>query len=288
MQFTKVQGCENDFILLDFISSLTPPTVPPKEAQIWCHRIRGIGADGILLITKNPSSQRAIMHVVNSDGSSSEMCGNGLRCVALYLKRRGWFGDDLEGKIETGGGLMSVSFSSLYPYMVTVKMPLPTSKKSFNLPSEMEGAHLNHPKINDDPPSDHALNHPSLLNLLSLGNPHAVTFNREAYSKRQRLAPIWSTAFEEGVNLSFAQLISPTEITLHVHERGCGWTRGCGTGACATAYTAVQHALSPLNVPILIHLPGGELTVEVSERDLKMSGEAAEVFTGTLSSKLLR
>ena len=110
MKFTKVEGCGNDFILVDQREHLNSRDLTVSEIQILCHRYYGVGADGILIITIDPKLKTPCMTIFNADASRAEMCGNGLRCVALYLKRRGYFAD-LRTWIKTDAGMIEVDFS---------------------------------------------------------------------------------------------------------------------------------------------------------------------------------
>ena len=116
----------------------------------------------------------------------------------------------------------------------------------------------------------------------SLGNPHLVTYDMGHFESRSRLGPIWESAPRDGVNVSFAEVVNQEAIKLHVYERGCGWTYGCGTGACAAVYHGYLNNLFNDGVTIDVELPGGHLKIEISARGLVMWGDAREVYRGEL------
>lgn len=299
MQFTKAHGCGNDFIIIGLINSseadhegdqaLSDVTLSDAELSAWsaratelCDRHRGVGADGLLLVTEGAlaSGERAPeMIVINADGSRSEMCGNGLRCVALWLLRRGYLSEK-GGQVITGAGALTVRFASP-PYELTAKGAWVGLTLGEPTALNLRGLTKTSPKTREQ--------HICELTTLSLGNPHAVCFDQEAFEHRAQLAGAWSAEFEGGVNLSFAQQRGERALELHVHERGCGWTLACGTGASATAIAAVERGLMPAGAPLEITLPGGALEVTYHKRSaskgdgwVELWGPAVEVFEGQI------
>ena len=266
MKFTKVQGNGNDFILIDLLESKTSFLPSPAWLVHLCDRHYGIGADGVLVIESSPD-QIPTMTIWNRDGSRPEMCGNGLRCVALYLYRRHII-THVHNVILTDAGPYMLFFPSEsnlpQPDVVRVAMGTPTHLHQSSLP------HTTSTKKRES------------LHCLSWGNPHGVTFNEEHFQNRESYSRLWPSHFEKGINLSFAHLINPTLIELHVFERGCGWTLACGTGACATAYMAVKLGLSPENIPLIIELPGGPLEIQVTQDQVCMTGGGEEVYYGEI------
>lgn len=123
---------------------------------------------------------------------------------------------------------------------------------------------------------------------MSWGNPHAVSFDPYIFKHRHTYSKLWQSEFPEGINLSFAQIQNPTEITLHVYERGCGWTLACGTGACATVIAAWKEGHIKVEDGVQVHLPGGTLTMMIDEvNGVSMIGNGNEVFTGELDLNLI-
>ncbi|MCB9545041.1 MAG: diaminopimelate epimerase [Myxococcales bacterium] len=255
MRFTKYQGLGNDFIVLD--APLPEPTA--EEARALCDRHRGVGADGVLLVEPGERAPWR-MRVRNADGSPSEMCGNGLRCVARHLARHHGFS---AGPIETGAGPLQVEVNGAH---IRVAMGAARSLGHLRLDAaglEVEGHHVR------------------------LGNPHFVLFGRWSDALFRQLGPALSThpAFPEGVNVSFASLAGPNHIELRVWERGAGPTLACGTGACATVAAAWwEHRCDPSAVRV--DLPGGRLTIEGAAGALVMQGPAERVFEGEWDAAL--
>jgi diaminopimelate epimerase len=259
MQFTKAHGCGNDFIIVD---ALENPTLTlqalTERAVALCDRRFGVGADGALWVSERDGLPE--MTVINSDGSLSEMCGNGLRCVAHHLLLKGAQGV-FEGEVLTGAGALKVSARL-------------TGEGGRSAESAIW---MGHPR---------ELRHLALseaqepLTALSMGNPHAVSFEAADFARRHTLAERWSAEVPGGVNLSFA-LITGDEISLEVHERGCGWTLACGTGACATVVAATERGLIAPGHPARVRLPGGSLSVLYTPgAGVWMTGPSEVIYRG--------
>lgn len=260
MQFTKAHGCGNDFIVVDARENpaLRLPELVARAPRL-CERRFGVGADGVLWVSEREG--RAEMTVINADGSLSEMCGNGLRCVAHHLLLRGRLGE--EGEVLTGAGALTVRAALTSDdgraARVTVWMGHPRAL----------GARL-------------FAGAAAPLTTLSMGNPHAVSLDEGDYARRLALAEGWAREVEGGVNLSFAR-VRGEGLELHVHERGCGWTLACGTGACAAVVAATARGLLPPGRPTRVSLPGGALEVRYEpEAGVWMTGPAEISFHGSV------
>lgn len=272
LDFIKVEGLGNDFILTENGAGITP-----AHANTLCDRRRGIGADGVLIVTLEGSN--AHMRVMNADGSEPEMCGNGIRCVALHLLRKRQL-DALDIVIETASGphrCLARIGSSRHEAEVEVHMRVPQLS-----PGEI-------PVDAAQPLIDHAIDvQGQLLHLtaVSMGNPHAVTFDALSDATRQAIGPLLQRhpLFPNGANISFATMKDPQTIELNVLERGAGWTLACGTGACATAVAAVETGRATRNTELGIDLPGGRLhiTVGSATEPVRMRGPARMVFEGSI------
>jgi diaminopimelate epimerase len=273
LSFSKYEGLGNDFMIVDVAAGM--PSIGPAQAARLCDRHLGVGGDGVLLIA-NSGSSRFSMKVINADGSIPEMCGNGIRCVALHLARTGR-AQGMRFEIDTDSGphacrVLSTDESGV----VEVAMRPP----SLN-PSEV-------PVLADAPVVDAPLAAGSRIlrvTAVSMGNPHAVTFD-DVGEQRLTLAPAvqYHARFPHGVNVGFARALDAQRIDLAVYERGAGWTRACGTGACAAAVAAVETGRARRGTPIEVRLPGGPLTIVVGapgER-LIMTGAAKHVFDGVV------
>ena len=249
MDFVKMEGLGNDFIVLE---SDEPPT--PEQVVQWCDRRRGIGADGVLRVSATGGATAMRMEYWNADGSPAEMCGNGLRCAARYGYDRGW--------------AMSTAFD--------VVTPVGTNRAEILGPGEVRvelGGYAVGGSV------EFAGHH---LVCASVGNPHAVTFVSDPMTAPvTRDGPMIETSslFPEGTNVEFAT-VDGDEVRVRVWERGVGETQACGTGAAATA--AVAHALGHVGSDVTVQLSGGPLRVELIDSVAWISGRADYVFSGRL------
>jgi len=270
-RFAKYQGLGNDFLVVE--QAGFPPVSGALARQLCCRHF-GIGADGVLLTGSEQG--RPFMRVVNADGSTPEMCGNGLRCVALYLVERELM-RELAFEVATDAGPHHVRVSrSAAGAIVEVSMRPPSlvasevlrdgSGRSVDQPFAVEGRELR-------------------LTAVSMGNPHVVSFD-DLRGQEQWLGPRIEKdpRFKSGANVGFARLRGENELDLVVWERGVGFTLACGTGACAAAVAAVETGRVARGAPVVVHLPGGPLTIRVAAdgEPISMTGPAAHVFDGEL------
>jgi diaminopimelate epimerase len=268
VRFEKYEGLGNDFIVVD---AADENDLSPSAVSALCDRHFGVGADGVLLVlpARSPACA-ARMRVVNADGSVPEMCGNGLRCVALHLARRApgagdrAHGNDLELRVETDAGERACRLDGGGgEAKVTVDMGLVRVLGDRAL--TIEGRSV-------------------VVAVADAGNPHAVLFGELARSDAERLGPrIAAHAdFPRGTNVEFAR-VGDDGIDLVVWERGVGVTLACGTGACATAAVACAKGLAARAQPVTVRLPGGALEVTIEESGhATMRGPARHVFSGEM------
>ena len=247
LTFSKYHGLGNDFIVIE------AQALGPTQAVRLCDRHLGIGADGILLLTGTGGRFR--MQVINADGTTPEMCGNGIRCVALHLSRtkrapEGEFDIDTDAGVHTcrvlePGTHGTVEVSMRAPSLAPEDLPLNGNAAMIDSALSLGTQTLR-------------------VTAVSMGNPHAVTFDQVG-DDRYSLAPLVQShpSFPHGVNVGFAELTDTQEIQLSVYERGAGWTEACGTGACAAAVAAVETNRARRGRPIEVRLPGGSLTIVV-------------------------
>lgn len=258
MEFTKMQGLGNDFILIRGQA--------PRDAAALCGRLCdrhfGVGADGVIFVSPSPVAD-ASMRIFNADGSEAKMCGNGIRCVGKFL-----YDNDLVRKeqltVETLSGIktLTLTIEGKGVSAVSVDMgPAVLVQRDLSLPLGM-----------------------GMGTAVSVGNPHVVVFTENAESLPLYL---WGPRIEQderfpgGVNAEFVQVLGPEKLRMRVWERGCGVTLACGTGACASAFAAVKKGLFAPDAPIEVVLDGGSLRVTVSQRDtVLMQGPAVTVFEG--------
>ncbi|HWB74177.1 MAG TPA: diaminopimelate epimerase [Nannocystaceae bacterium] len=260
--FVKVEGLGNDFVLVDGRGDDEAALVERLQhlAPRICDRRTGVGADGVLIVGAGSGRAQAKMIVVNADGSRPQMCGNGLRCVALWLAHH-------EGRsewiVDTDAGLRGCLVDGA---QVTVDMG-PAARLGSVRPGPANGRSFAQ---------------------VSMGNPHAIAFverGEDPEVMARVLGPLIERDddFPEGTNVELARIEADGRITLWVWERGCGITAACGTGACATVAAAVDAELAPADAPVTVVLPGGALEITVPSAiaaGVKMSGPARLVFDG--------
>ncbi len=278
MEFIKVQGTENDFLFID--GRFSPQPIPsPDWVRRWCHRRRGIGADGVLLYLEDEAG-RPRMRVYNSDGSQARMCGNGLRCFVRVLR-------DVYGVQEP---VMSVQTESGLRRCRCIQNDENGTGDSIEIEmrgvfgwdgSSLAGVNIQPIRV----PVKHRFASVPLYPVC-VGNPHGVLLGEEWHRERHDLAAELSAnaPFPGGINVGFARIVSAHNIHLEVFERGVGFTRACGTGAVAATGVATALHLIEADVPVRVDLPGGTLTVTVSG-DLSNSfleGPATVVFRGEI------
>ncbi len=265
--FYKYEGLGNDFIIFEK-SALGGLRLTPERAVALCDRHRGVGGDGVIVLDVEAPS----IAVINSDGSVPEMCGNGIRCAALHLARRAGV-DALEVNIDTAAGPHvcivageSVDVQMAAPSLAPDDLPLRSNEPWLDQPVEVAGRTVH-------------------LTGVSVGNPHAVTFD-ELGDARFEVGPALQSdpCFPEGVNVSFVSELAGSSMRLDVLERGAGWTQACGTGACATAVAAVETGRAERGAELGIRLPGGALAITVGApgAPVRMKGPANLVFEGSV------
>jgi diaminopimelate epimerase len=273
MKFTKMHGAGNDYVYINCFAEALPKDIPAL-ARAVSDRHKGIGADGLILICPSEVAD-ARMRMFNADGSESQMCGNGVRCVAKYVYDHA-IAHKEELRIETGRGVLNLQVEARQgkAQRVRVNMGRPILK-SAQIPTTLAG----------DPPIRQKLEAAGRefeVTCISMGNPHCVTFvdaPTDDWVLRVGPAVERHPVFPERVNAEFVQVLSPREFTMRVWERGSGETQACGTGACAAAVAGSLCGL--IERRALAHLPGGDLELEWSASDeVFMTGPAVEVFSG--------
>ncbi len=249
-----MHGAHNSFVVLD--ARANPRDDYAELARQWCAPAAGLGTDGVLVVGDSAGAQ-AEMRVFNADGSEPEMCGNGVRCVARYLAERG-AGDRFT--IATLAGPISIEIVSRSPYRIR---------------TGMGEARV----LTDAPRTFEALGATWTYDAVSVGNPHIVLFVDDVDAiDLEALGAVASThpAFPGGTNVHLAALEGPAELRVRHYERGVGITQACGTGAVASvAAAAVRRGL---RTPALVHVPGGDLEVELVPGDQAYLTGPAEVI----------
>ena len=274
MQFTKMHGAGNDYIYVDCFAQAAPAD-PPQLAIDISHRRFGVGADGLILIQPSKVAD-ARMRMFNADGSESEMCGNGVRCVAKYVYDHGICRRE-ELTIETGGGVrhLKLQVASGKAELITVDMGEPQIEPSL-VPTTLASA-----PVIDLPVNFHG--HELRATCVSMGNPHCVIFVPRASDELVLgLGPKieHDSRFPKRTNVEFVEVVSRSEVRQRTWERGSGETWACGTGASAVCVAGVLTGRTDRR--ILNHLVGGDLQLEWNEQTnhVMMTGNAVEIFSG--------
>lgn len=293
MRFSKLQATGNDFILVDTLTqTLSFRGRGPEEsdwpelARAMCDRHFGIGADGLIL-TQESTIADLKMRVFNPDGSEAEVCGNGLRCFAKYAVEQG-----LVGKISPQASLSTCSLTvETLSGVKRVKAYISGNKVNraeVNMGSPQFQPEQIPVKIKVDiiPTLDYPLTIDGKklnLSLLSMGNPHAVTFLSQPVVNfpLADIGPKVEThpMFPRRTNFEVARVLGKGKIEARVWERGVGETLACGSGACAIAVAAQLLGYAGSDVDII--LSGGTLTVSWDRAgEVLLTGPVEEVFTG--------
>ena len=291
LPFVKMHGLGNDFVMLagpvlaglDFHPDRNPKALE-KLAAFLCDRHFGIGADGVILPVPPSDPARFDIRFVylNSDGTWAEMCGNGIRCFALFVRDLGLVQQDTF-TVETLAGPICPTINPDRTVTVDMGAPILLPEK---IPFQATGA---------TPPVQrfvlHALNQPVPVTPVSMGNPHCLIFQDELQHPLDPalFGPALEThpAFPAKTNVEFVEKLNRQHLKVTVWERGCGFTLACGTGACATAVGAIM--LGRADHDVQVELPGGPLRIQWDghpESSVLMSGPAQTVFQGEIQVPL--
>ncbi len=273
MHFTKWQGCGNDFV---FVNAMEQPLEPIMEkCTAICDRHYGVGADGVICILPSDKAELR-MRIFNADGSEAEMCGNGIRCFALWARELGLVSSSVFS-VETGAGI-------LYPEI----LPGGEVRVDMNVPhlsaEEVPVAGLGEGPVVSQPMTVEALGETWPVTCVSMGNPHCVIFVPDiAQIDLYRVGPAieHDSHFPRKTNVEFVQKLDDKTLRMRVWERGAAVTLACGTGACATLTAAVLNGLIDREADIL--LDGGRLHVAWDGKETDhvfMTGPAVKVYEG--------
>ena len=276
MNFVKMHGLGNDFVMVDgFSVRLAEEELEPLARRV-CDRHFGIGADGLILALPSEMADFR-MRIFNSDGSEAMHCGNGVRCMAKFVYELGHTHEDVM-RVETagqrlnvlqvfteGGKVQSVRVDMGEPGLTRAQIPMigDPHGEAVEEPLEVGGETLR-------------------FTCVSFGNPHAVTFvDDPATFPVERLGPLVEhhAAFPQRTNTEFIQVLGPNELKMRVWERGAGETLACGTGACASVVAAARTGRAARHA--IVHLLGGDLQIEWrDDNHVYMTGPAVESFRG--------
>jgi diaminopimelate epimerase len=276
MKFTKYHGAGNDFVVVDArASELDWGLLAPK----LCDRHFGVGADGAILVTPTTGSVPK-MRMFNPDGSEAEACGNGLRCFVKFVLDHGLVSADVFDIETLAGARHATAFRDEHGNVnaAEVSMGVPRFEPT-EIPAQLPGQ--------KGPVLGLAISaggHSVSVNLLSMGNPHAVAFLTEdvADYPLSTVGPAMERhdLFPARINFEIARVLGRRDIKARVWERGAGETLACGSGACAVAVAA--RLLGYCDREVNVHLPGGVLTVTLPEGDeeVLLRGPVEQVFAG--------
>lgn len=261
VDFIKMHGLGNDFVVLDARETPLPGAMTPQRAAALADRHTGIGCDQLIVLEPSSSADFA-MRIYNHDGGEVEACGNATRAVGMLAGG--------SARIATSGGLLETRMSDGgiavdmgEPRLSWDEIPLAYALDTLALPVGWDG-----------------LDQPVAVNV---GNPHVVFFveDNDAVMLDQ-LGPVieHDALFPDRINVNVATVEDRATIRLRVWERGVGLTRACGTGACATAVAAMRRGLTERAVTV--HLPGGPLDIAWGEDNrIIMTGPATESYRGS-------
>ena len=270
IKITKMQGCGNDFVILNYSEYEKSGLSMSELAKKLCDRHFGVGADGMIIPDLKPNGETDIAwFFYNSDGTTAQMCGNGMRCFAKYVYDNKLV-DKKTFSVKTLAGIIKPEILENGKIKVNMGTPILEDEK---IPFKGERTvHIKDKNFEITP--------------VSMGNPHCIIFTEDdpmelakTYGPDMEKHPF----FPEKTNTEFVKVISKNEIEMRVYERGCGITLACGTGACASTVACVLNNLTENNVKV--NLLGGAVNVEWSgtkdnpKKDIYLIGPADYSFS---------
>ena len=313
--FWKIQGAGNDFVVYD--NRNVSFELSDEQVRRICDRHFGVGADGVIEVRTSPRPECvAFMHYRNADGSLAEMCGNGVRCFALYLKEQGLLSEEeqaacsfvidtlagpkpLAYEVDEQGAFEKATVIMGEPAFAPERIPtsLVATQEIVISNSNLEAERMEPAVVQA------AVSLPQgsyLVTCVNMGNPHAVVFLEDQDAQTAEsfvrcpegfdletpgsLLEAHTGLFPQKTNVEFAAVSGANRIRMRVFERGVGETLACGTGACATAVAALIQGKADRALPVAIELSGGILEVAWLPTNLvTLTGPAQKVFEGTLS-----
>ncbi len=274
LRFTKMHGLGNDFVVVD--ARIAPLPLTTEQIRALADRRTGIGFDQLLILepADDPSCVAAYS-IRNADGSVAQQCGNGVRCLAAWLHRDGALRGN-EARLQGPAGVTAarllddnrVAVDMGEPVFDPARIPFEAQAQADSHALDVDGACIT-------------------VGVVSMGNPHAVIEVDDVEAPAiGRLGPLVTAhpRFPQGVNTGFVQVIDAHTLRLRVHERGAGWTRACGSGACAAV--AVLRRLGRVGERVRVALPGGALEIEWPGPGytLWMTGPATFVYDAVLAN----
>ena len=279
MKFTKMHGCGNDYVYINGASERISQEEKPEWVRKISDRHFGIGSDGAIFI--NPSAEADFeMEMYNADGSRSEMCGNGIRCVGKYVYDKG-LTNKTRVSVISGGQVkyLDLTVEEGKVSLVKVNMGAPVLKaEQVPVISEQEEV-ISQPVLIPETGETYR------MTCVSMGNPHAVVFLEDVKNLEiEKIGPYFEhhSCFPNRTNTEFVKVLDRKNVEMRVWERGTGETLACGTGCCATAVACILNGLTEDEVTV--HVLGGKISVfwDRQENLVSMTGPAATVFEGEI------
>lgn len=272
MRFAKMHGLGNDMILINGFSQQLPEDLCAL-ARSMCHRHLGVGADGLVILTPTQSSAVALFRIFNSDGSEAGMCGNGLRCAALFARTEG-ITDREQFVFDTIYNQVQPTIIDEAAGIVQVDMGEPRLLPS-EIPADFPGSRVVAAALPVQTRVFYAT-------LVSMGNPHCVIFVDDVDSfPVEKIGPQIEhhALFPQKTNVEFIQLMGDDQLKMRVWERACGETLACGSGACAATVAAILNGYIKERAQVLLR--HGSLDISWKEDDhVYMTGPAKLVAVG--------
>ncbi len=281
-QFTKMQGCGNDYIYVNGFTEKIPQEEKTELVRHISDRHFGIGGDGVIFI--NPSLEADFeMEMYNADGSRAEMCGNGIRCVAKYVYDKG-LTDKTDISVISCGQIKYLQLFLKEGRVDTVRVNMgapelrperiPVTVAEAGMPLEKERI-VNAPII--------VQGKEYKMTCVSMGNPHAVIFLEDVTNLEiEQIGPYFENheRFPKRINTEFVKVLDKKTVQMRVWERGTGETLACGTGCCATVVACILNGLT--DEKVTVKLLGGEIEIEWDREAnlVYMTGPAVTVFEG--------
>ena len=278
MKFTKMHGCGNDYVYINGFEEKVPQDRKPEIVRAISDRHFGIGSDGAIFI--NPAKEADFeMEMYNADGTRSEMCGNGMRCVGKYVYDYG-LTKQTEFSVVSAGKIkyltLAVEDDKAVQIRVNMGSPILTPAE---IPVIADGENVIKEQIT-------VLDKEYEMTCVSMGNPHAVVFVEDTASfPVNEIGPYFENheKFPNRTNTEFVQVVDRNHIKMRVYERGTGETLACGTGCCASAVACVLNGLTDSEVDV--EVLGGVVHIEWDRESnlVYMTGPAVTVFDGEIT-----
>lgn len=259
MRFTKMHGLGNDYL---YVYGEVPENAAELSVRL-SDRHFGAGSDGMIYISTSAVADFK-MRIFNADGSEAKMCGNGIRCVGKYVYDKGYT-DKRRLRIETLSGIRTLNLQVTDGKVDSITVDMGKAAVREDMRLAVDGAE-------------------AVCTPVTVGNLHAVLFVDDMdKAPLTKLGPKLEhhTAFPDGVNVEFVQVLENNALRMRVWERGSGVTMACGTGACAGVMAAISKKLCSYDAPVAVHLDGGMLVIQIASDDtVTMTGPAEIVYEG--------